>query len=503
MFRLAILSARGRLGTFAGALVALFAASVLAMAWGMQLEGVLRASPPVERYAAAPAVVTVAHGWSSAALTPYVLSAGRAPARAGEVVTGYPATLGSRVSLSATGPAHTVTVVGVARPRHAVARQTSIFLTDAEATRLAGHPGRVDAIGVLAAPGFDVTRVRAAVRGARSGAVVLTGAARGDAEYPELRQTRTTLIPVTAAFGGLAMFIALFVVAGTMGLSIHQREREIALMRAVAATPGQIRRMITWEAAFVAVVGSAAGVWPGAVLGQRLGHALVRHGIAPDNVSVHADWMPAAAAVLGGLVTALVAVLAAGRRASRVAPTVALTDAAVEPRLLGPGRLIGGALALAGAIPLFTVSTTTSTPRDRGGDVRADGDLPGGGGRVPRTGRGSSRGSPARAAAGCGRARRRVPRVRQPRHGDASVLIGDHPAGPHRGDELHAAVQHHHDRPRHRPAAPRGPDRPARYHQRRAGVAVPGAGRCARHARGPLGGGADADDSGPEPRRLG
>ncbi len=131
MLRLAILSARGRLGTFTGALVALFAASVLAMAWGMQLESMLRTHPPVERYAGAAAVVTgqqtvgadhdvplserarvssalaarlaavpgvraaigdvsvparlgdraaVAHGWSSAALTPYVLSAGRPPA---------------------------------------------------------------------------------------------------------------------------------------------------------------------------------------------------------------------------------------------------------------------------------------------------------------------------------------------------------------------------------------------------------------------------------------
>ena len=58
MLRLAILSARGRLGTFTGALVALLAASVLAMAWGMQLESMLRTHPPVERYAGAAAVVT-------------------------------------------------------------------------------------------------------------------------------------------------------------------------------------------------------------------------------------------------------------------------------------------------------------------------------------------------------------------------------------------------------------------------------------------------------------
>src|SRR5205807_5352680 len=180
--------------------------------------------------------------------------------------------------------------------------------------------------------------------------------------HPELQQTRTTLIPVTAAFGGLAVFIAMFVVASTMGLSIQQREREIALLRAVAATPGQVRRMIAWEAAIIALFGSAVGIWPGAVLGRALGHALVRHGIAPPNFAVTVDWMPAAAAVGLGVATTLLAVLAAGRRAARVSPTLALTDAAVGPRLVGPGRIIGGLLALAGAVPLFAVSTTTSTP---------------------------------------------------------------------------------------------------------------------------------------------
>src|SRR6201984_1939671 len=58
MLRLAVLSARGRLGAFTGALIALFAAAVLSMAWGMQLESILRTHPPVERYAAAAAVVT-------------------------------------------------------------------------------------------------------------------------------------------------------------------------------------------------------------------------------------------------------------------------------------------------------------------------------------------------------------------------------------------------------------------------------------------------------------
>src|SRR3954451_19012579 len=166
MLRLALLSGRGRLGTYIGALVALIAASVLTTAWGMQLESVLRGHPPGERCAGAAAVVpgqqivgsdhdvplserarvssglisrlaavpgvraaigdvsvpvrlgdreAVAHGWGSARLTPYVLSAGRPPARPGEVVAGYRAALGARLSLASTEPARTVTVVGVAR----------------------------------------------------------------------------------------------------------------------------------------------------------------------------------------------------------------------------------------------------------------------------------------------------------------------------------------------------------------------------------------------------
>src|SRR3954454_3288191 len=174
MLRLALLSGRGRLGTFTGALVALTVSGMLVVAGGMPLESALRTHPPVERYAAATAVVTgqqiagadhdvplgerarvdsalaarlaavpggrapiadvsvpatlggrptAAHGWSSAWLPPYVLRSGRAPARPDEDVTGFRAPLGAKLRLGAPGPARTVTVVGVARARHAVAQE--------------------------------------------------------------------------------------------------------------------------------------------------------------------------------------------------------------------------------------------------------------------------------------------------------------------------------------------------------------------------------------------
>src|SRR5215217_1741840 len=409
MLRIAILTARSRIGIFAGALLAFFASAVLVMAGAMLLQAALSTHPPVERYAGAAAIVsgqqvvgadhdvvlgerarvstslvhrvssvpgvraaigdlsvpavlghrsTEAHGWESSLVTPYTLIAGRPPARPWEVVTGYPSRLGARMTFSSTQTARTVTVVGIARPRSPVHSRAAIFLTDGEAARLAGHPGRVDAIGVLAGAGFDVNRVRAATRGA----VVLTGDARGRAEFPELQEGRTRLIAVAASFGGLGIFVALFVVAGTMALSVQQREQEMALLRAVAATPGQIRRMIIWEATVVALIGSAAGIVPGVRLGEALARGLVSHGIAPAGVHVEAGWVAPAAVIVGGITVALLAVIAASRRAARVAPTRALADAAVEPRGLGRGRVIGGLLAIAAAIPLFGVAASTSTP---------------------------------------------------------------------------------------------------------------------------------------------
>src|SRR4051812_49938082 len=58
MLRLAILTARKRLGTYVGAFLALFGSAVLVMAGGVLLRSALQSHAPVTRYAAAAAVVT-------------------------------------------------------------------------------------------------------------------------------------------------------------------------------------------------------------------------------------------------------------------------------------------------------------------------------------------------------------------------------------------------------------------------------------------------------------
>src|SRR3954447_5595578 len=409
MLRLALLTSRTRPGSFAGALLAFAMSAVLVMAGGMLLQAALRTHAPVERYAAAAAVIAgdqttgadhdiqlservrvaasmtsrlqsvpgvraaiadvgvparlgrrtaEAHNWSSARLAPYALAAGRAPRQPSEVVTGYRAKLGARLMLASTEPARQVTVVGIARPRHPVRTRRVIFLSDTEAARLAGHPGRVDAIGILAGRSFDPAPLRTAV----GNALVLTGAARGKAESPELQAGRTRLIAVAASFAGVGAFIALFVIASMMAVAVQQREQEIGLLRAIAATPSQVRRMIAWEATLVALLGAAAGIWPGMKLAHVLARGLVEPGMAPGGFIVADARLAAAGVLAGSVLVALLAVLSASRRAARTAPTRALTEAAVETGVLGRGRMIGGLLAIAAAVPLFAVSAATTTP---------------------------------------------------------------------------------------------------------------------------------------------
>ena len=69
----------------------------------------------------------------------------------------------------------------------------------------------------------------------------------------------------------LALIIAVLGITNTLALSVHERRREVGLLRAVGATRSQIRRMIRWEAAIIAVFGTVMGV----VVGTAFGWALI------------------------------------------------------------------------------------------------------------------------------------------------------------------------------------------------------------------------------------
>ena len=309
---------------------------------------------------------TLAHGWSSAALTPLTLRAGQPPTRPGEVVLDAGLAhrgglrVGSRVRLGSADLARPVTVVGITGARPALERQAAVFVTDREAARLAGHPGRADTIALLTERGADPAEVAAAARGvAGPGVSVLTGSERGGPEFLEYADAREGLMAVTGMFGALALVIALFVIAGTLGLAIQLREREIALLRAIAATPRQVRRMLRWEAIILALGASAAGYLPGVALAHELIDAFSKRGLAPEGIEVAGGIIPPLVTVGASVLCAVAAAWAGSRRASKIAPTRALQESAVEPRMIGRMRLLAGLAAAATGAILLSVATAS------------------------------------------------------------------------------------------------------------------------------------------------
>jgi putative ABC transport system permease protein len=307
------------------------------------------------RLVAAHADRLIGHGWDSAALTPYHMIAGRPPTGPRDIVAD--ARLGTRVgaTLLVATPAGDARyrVTGLADARGAGDEsQAAVFFAPHVADELAGAPGEVNVIGVLAEQGTPPAAVRARVRERLGGAIEVLDpgrAADGDAGDPTAAD-RAGLIAIFGALGGIAGAVALFVVAGTFALAIAQRRRETAVLRALGATPPQIRRLIAGEALLVSLLAGALGLVTGRPLANVIVGFLADHGeVGPAFAPAHSP-IPLVAALGMGVVIAQLAVFAAARRAGRIPPADALREVAVEHPRPGFIRVIAGvALLLGGA----------------------------------------------------------------------------------------------------------------------------------------------------------
>ncbi len=279
---------------------------------------------------------TEGQGWASAALAPYQLVAGGPPVRDREVVVdralGVPVG-GELTVLTATGPASWRVTGLVDAP--------ALYVSDTAAHRLA--PG-IRAIGLLGGP--DVGAVTATVG---SAGTVLAGAERGALESRADARTRWIGTQVLTGMSALATFACVFVVATTFAFTVNQRRRQLGLLRAVGATPRQVRRTVYREALIVGVPAALGGVLLGAVAAVPLGNLLVDAGFLPPGFEVRWRVWPLLAGLTVGPVVALLGAGAAARRAGRFRPLEALRAAEVEQRPMTRTRWVAGLLAAAAA----------------------------------------------------------------------------------------------------------------------------------------------------------
>jgi putative ABC transport system permease protein len=82
------------------------------------------------------------------------------------------------------------------------------------------------------------------------------------------------LLTIIYALLAVAILIALMGIANTLSLSVHERTRELGLLRAVGQSRSQLRAMVRWESVIVATFGSMGGMGLGLFLAWGLVRAL-------------------------------------------------------------------------------------------------------------------------------------------------------------------------------------------------------------------------------------
>jgi putative ABC transport system permease protein len=143
------------------------------------------------------------------------------------------------------------------------------------------------------------------------------------------------LRPVLTGFSLLALFICAFVISNTFAVVVAQRVRELALLRAVAATPRQVRWSLRSEALLVGLVGSVLGVAVGAGLATAAAAILRAFDIELPGAGARLEPLQILICVVVGTLVTVLAVFRASRRAARVAPVEAMRSGALETRIKG------------------------------------------------------------------------------------------------------------------------------------------------------------------------
>jgi putative ABC transport system permease protein len=111
----------------------------------------------------------------------------------------------------------------------------------------------------------------------------------------------------------LAVVIALIGIGNTLALSVFERTRELGLVRAVGMTRRQVRRMVRFEAALVALFGATLGVGLGLLFGYGVVGALPATFVSTFSVPVPAILVVVLVAAGAGVVAALLPARRAGR----------------------------------------------------------------------------------------------------------------------------------------------------------------------------------------------
>jgi putative ABC transport system permease protein len=166
---------------------------------------------------------------------------------------------------------------------------------------------------VATADGVDAATSRAAID--RVLADWPNGELQDQAEFKEaITSEINRLLNLIYGLLALAVIIALIGIANTLALSVHERTRELGLLRAVGTTRRQIRTLVRWESVMIAILGTGLGLVLAAGGAWAIVQALADEGISEVVVPVGRLGIIVGIAVGAGVAAAL----GPARRAARL-----------------------------------------------------------------------------------------------------------------------------------------------------------------------------------------
>jgi putative ABC transport system permease protein len=264
--------------------------------------------------------------------------------------------VGDTVTVLLKGPARPFTIVGIvgfgSTDNLAGASLTAFDTVTAQ--KYVGTPGAYSVLAVAAKGGVTQTQLAQRVSSVLpKGFEAVTQTAATAETTAQVKKGLGFFSTALLVFAAISLFVGGFLIFNTFSMLVAQRTRELALMRALGASRGQVTGSVLLEAVIVGLFSSVIGFGLGIGVAFGLRGLLGVLGIdLPSGPTVIATRTIVASLVVGVGVTSLAALMPA-RKAARVAPVEALRESGpAEDRSLTKRGLSGLVLLLLGVVLL-------------------------------------------------------------------------------------------------------------------------------------------------------
>ena len=298
------------------------------------------------------------------------ISDGRAPAGPDEVV--LPVSVLDKAGLAIGDPAQVyttseglvdVTVVGAFASETDVGGYVGVGFAPDRARALFTDGENARNVAIQAAPGVSQEEVRDTLAAEFPEYSVSTGAEVKEKLSEQLSTILDFVNYFFVAFGLVALLVGTFIIYNTFSMLIAQRLRELALLRAIGATRGQLTRSVLAEAALTGLIGSAIGVLAGFGLAKGIFAVLEAFDLGIPSGNLALTPMSVITPLVLGFVVTVFSAWAPARRAGRVVPVQGMRVGTASTEAGGAWRTSVGLFTVVSGIMLALIGTWQDTTK--------------------------------------------------------------------------------------------------------------------------------------------